>query len=571
MARHRVVVVLLLAFCCSLVTGEATEREDPNWNTSSSPIEFSESGEVNSTSVTSGIPTATQTIMKITAASATGAPEMPPQNMDPMVSKICRICTCRNEIPPFQVDCSDKKVKESFLDSDWPLNSSLAFMTANFDHNQLLEIAQFPGLPISSLSFVGNSINVIQPSAFKQLLKLEHLDLSENNLTQESIQRKVFEGHYMKDEYEPITLRTLNLGYNQIHSLDKDAFDHISFLEVLELNNNPFEIIDHQTGVALTSLRKLKVLNLAETQLSTIPDGFLHGLRDLRVLILSGNKFATVPSDLQRSINLEFLNLNNNPIATLNFESFKGMRSLKQLNISSMPLLENITCSTFTPLPELTSMWCSFNPRLRAIHAGAFKGIATSPLNFKLSEFHFRGNNVSSIPSTLLPWQDLDLIDIEENPFICDCRAGWLIRDLLPIITDITPELTQSIKCAGPEQHKGHSLSSMSEDKSIVRNCTSEEERQQNKSINDWRMRPPFTTTSSYSVGLMVVSLLGIFVVIGCMAVMAVRKNHLRQMYDQSTGQFVHYFRTPAGDKREDDEQAIVSYEYTQFQNMSDI
>merc|ERR1712136_257291 len=244
------------------------------------------------------------------------------------------------------------------------------------------------------------------------------------------------------------------------------------------------------------------------------------------------------------------------------------------MGISSMPVLENITCSTFTPLPELTSLWCSFNPRLRIIHSRAFEGVASSQMNFRLSEFHLRGNNLSSLPPTLLPWADLDVIDIEENPFICDCRAGWLIRDLLPIITDRTPELTQSLTCAGPEQHKGHSLSSMSDDKSVVRNCTSDEEKQQSIDIYDWRIRPPFTTTSSYSVGLMVVSLFGIFVVIGgigCMAVMAVRKNHLRQMYDQSTGQFVHYIRTPAADKREDDEQAIINYEYTQFNNMNEI
>ena len=122
-----------------------------------------------------------------------------------------------------------------------------------------MEIAQFPGLPIESLSFVGNSIKLIQPSAFKYLFKLEHLDLSENNLTQESIHLNVFEGPFTKDEYEPIPLRTLKLGYNQIHSLDKDCFDHVSFLEILELNNNPFEVIDHQTGVALTTLRKLQV------------------------------------------------------------------------------------------------------------------------------------------------------------------------------------------------------------------------------------------------------------------------------------------------------------------------
>lgn len=239
-----------------------------------------------------------------------------------------------------------------------------------------------------------------------------------------------------------------------------------------------------------------------------------------------------------------------------------------------MPVLKNISCCTFSPLTQLTSLWCSFNPQLSIIKSGAFKGIAAGPEDFRLSEFHFRGNNVSSIPSTLLPWSDLDLIDIEENPFICDCRAGWLIRDLLPIITDMTPELTQSFTCAGPEQHKGHSLMSMSDDENIVRNCTKEEIEQQNGTVDDWRIRPPFTTTSSYSVGLMVVSLFGIFVVvsgIGCMALMAVRKNHLRQMYDQSTGQFVHYIRTPTANKKEEDEMAIITHEYNQFYNMNEM
>jgi len=114
----------------------------------------------------------------------------------------------------------------------------------------------------------------------------------------------------------------------------------------------------------------------------------------------------------------------------------------------------------------------------------------------------------------------------------------------------------------------------MSDDENIVRNCTKEEIEQQNGTVDDWRIRPPFTTTSSYSVGLMVVSLFGIFVVvsgIGCMALMAVRKNHLRQMYDQSTGQFVHYIRTPTANKKEEDEMAIITHEYNQFYNMNEM
>ena len=46
---------------------------------------------------------------------------------------------------------------------------------------------------------------------------------------------------------------------------------------------------------------------------------------------------------------------------------------------------------------------------------------------------------------------------------------------------------------------------------------------------------------------------------------MALRKSHLRQMYDRSSGQIVHYVRTPGGASKYEDEQAIVSREFTQY------
>ena len=72
--------------------------------------------------------------------------------------------------------------------------------------------------------------------------------------------------------------------------------------------------------------------------------------------------------------------------------------------------------------------------------------------------------------------------------------------------------------------------------------------------------------TTSFNVGLMVISLFGIALVIGgiaCMGLLAVRKSHLRQIYDSTSGQIVHYVRGTGG-KRED-EQAIVSREYNQY------
>lgn len=75
--------------------------------------------------------------------------------------------------------------------------------------------------------------------------------------------------------------------------------------------------------------------------------------------------------------------------------------------------------------------------------------------------------------------------------------------------------------------------------------------------------------TTSFNVGLMVISLFGIALVIGgiaCMGLLAVRKSHLRQIYDSTSGQIVHYVRTPGGTGGKlEDEQAIVSREYNQY------
>ena len=181
---------------------------------------------------------------------------------DPMQSKICQTCSCQDDIP-FLVDCSNKALKVPFLFTDWPTDGLNSSIEARFDGNEFEEITQFPELPLIKLTFRKNSIKLIQKAAFKFLKSLEYLDLSENALTHDSIGGNVFEGQFSEDDYQPLQLKTLRLGYNQIHSIDKDAFNHLStHLETLELNNNPLSVIDHQTAIAITTLRKLKVYAL---------------------------------------------------------------------------------------------------------------------------------------------------------------------------------------------------------------------------------------------------------------------------------------------------------------------
>ncbi len=127
-------------------------------------------------------------------------------------------------------------------------------------------------------------------------------------------------------------------------------------------------------------------MNLAETDLSSVPSGFFHALPALKLLVLAGNKFTVIPEELQHAIHLEYLNFNNNPIKTLDKDSFQGLSKLKYLNVSSMPSLEWIDANTFTPLTSMIQLWCSFNPALKTIHPAAFSNMDESDGTFQLSE-----------------------------------------------------------------------------------------------------------------------------------------------------------------------------------------
>ncbi len=55
----------------------------------------------------------------------------------------------------------------------------------------------------------------ISDRAFKNLTFLTYLDLSHNDLNQDSLNIHTFEGKYNESQYEPLSLTELDLGYNE--------------------------------------------------------------------------------------------------------------------------------------------------------------------------------------------------------------------------------------------------------------------------------------------------------------------------------------------------------------------
>lgn len=105
----------------------------------------------------------------------------------------------------------------------------------------------------------GCNLEKIAHGTFSSMKEIHHLDLGFNQLKGESVRGDVFKGPYNSEQFEPINLETLNLEHNLIHSLDHRTFQHTPKLQNLYLNDNPMNLIDAMTTLALSSLKNLRV------------------------------------------------------------------------------------------------------------------------------------------------------------------------------------------------------------------------------------------------------------------------------------------------------------------------
>jgi hypothetical protein len=171
--------------------------------------------------------------------------------------EICIECECSGDTPRI-VNCADKKLEAVPNATSWPQNVEIE---ARFEHNNLVHLKSLGAIPgLERLSLSHNKITLIDDMAFQDLTNLTFLDLSNNQLTSDVLRPHVFKGQYATDGYQPMKqMRVLHLGYNAIHSLDQDIFEHLTFLTELSLKFNPLSVLDHSTIIAISSLDYLKV------------------------------------------------------------------------------------------------------------------------------------------------------------------------------------------------------------------------------------------------------------------------------------------------------------------------
>ena len=282
---------------------------------------------------------------------------------------ICKLCACDKDANPIRISCTNLNFNSVWTETSWTSTEDLELI---FDNNEIPVIETWAKLPIVSLSMRYCKVQKIQPKAFQNLGSLKRLDLSHNNLSMDSFTRESFQGEDGWTSSYPLPLDLLDLSHNHLHAIDKDAFEHLEKAKEIRLDHNPLRNIDHQTAVALTSVHNLEIMNLAATELRSLPYAFFDGFQYLNTVILAENLFTTIPEQLSSCRQLRNLNMNMNPLTSLSAGEFKGLETLETLNMSKMLDLRFVAQGAFEDLKSLKVLRLTDNDELEQIHPDAF-------------------------------------------------------------------------------------------------------------------------------------------------------------------------------------------------------
>jgi len=202
----------------------------------------------------------------------------------------------------------------------------------------------------------------IENNTFKALSTLKSLELYKNQLKQ-------------IPTFLPSGLEILKLADNSIHTMHASDFEGLKKLRVLDIRNNLIATLPPSTFSSLCNLQslildgnnmesvsaplklpRLKYLSVADNKLNSFPTNFFASFQNLQFLSLSGNFLTKVPLDLPKS--LLSLKLEKNQLKTVRLRDIKHLENLSEFFLSENQLT---SIDGAQVLPNLTTLELSKN------------------------------------------------------------------------------------------------------------------------------------------------------------------------------------------------------------------
>uniref|UniRef100_T1GBB4 LRRCT domain-containing protein n=1 Tax=Megaselia scalaris TaxID=36166 RepID=T1GBB4_MEGSC len=190
---------------------------------------------------------------------------------------------------------------------------------------------------LKKLNLARNNMNYIADRALEGLVSLTTIDLSDNQLT--SLPPELFS--------ETKNIKEIYLRNNSINVLAPGIFSELADLLVLDLAKNEL----NSQWINIATFAGLKLLQLSNNYIDSIPENTFIELTNLHTLVLSHNRLTNIgPMTFYGLFGISILSLDFNRINKIDAIAFKNCSSLQELHINSNKLQRVPEALAYVPL-----------------------------------------------------------------------------------------------------------------------------------------------------------------------------------------------------------------------------